>query len=175
MSAQPSPSPKPFRLVPGEIPEDGLHLEGEAPEDIFALEESNVRAVPPLRYRLFARVDDGLLIVTGTLECDFELVCGRCLERFRHRVSIPDFAAEFPVKNEPVFDLTEPIREDILLALPGYPRCDASSTDPRTCPAAGLFEGPSDGDQSPADAGDASPSRGSVWDALDKLRSNDPS
>ena len=67
--------------------------------------------------------------VRGKLEQDFDLVCSRCGKDFDDTVKVGDFTASFEIpENSPEVDLTEEIRESIILALPTYPVCD------ETCP-----------------------------------------
>ena len=77
-------------------------------------------------------------------------------------VAVPDFATQKELDGRELVDLTPEIREDIHLALPSYPRCDAGGG--KTCPAS--FPR--------ASADDASqPSGTAAWEALDKLKNKD--
>ena len=149
-----------------QIPEGGIRLEGEFPEEIFDLSaEDAAKPVGRARYRLFGERQGNFAIVTGEVEADFELHCVRCNEPFVERVEIGDFHAEEEVAADGMIDLTDRVREDILLALPGYPRCDEARLNPRRCPAEGRF---STVDVSPSESGDETQG-GSPWDALDTL------
>lgn len=150
-----------------QIPQDGLHLEGEEQDDILQLdnEPEHLRALGPLRYSLDVGLSDGGLWATGTLAMDVELQCVRCLEMFAYPVRVEDFAVQMDLGPEETIDLTPLLREDILLALPSYPHCDWSGE--RTCPAdrsaqenAGRLE------QSDENGHDPS----SAWRALDQLK-----
>ena len=48
----------------------------------------------------------------------------RCLEPFPFEIAVRDFAAHLPLTGPEEIDLTPFLREDILLNLPAYPRCD---------------------------------------------------
>lgn len=63
-------------------------------------------------------------------------------------------------------DLTEMIREDILLTLPNFPRCEDGNVEPRDCPAQGKF----DPAELAAEADEAPGGDRGVWNALDKLK-----
>lgn len=154
----------PFSLDLRSLPHDGKHIEGSVLPSFFALSPDDpVRAVAPLRYSLDIRIDGKDIIVTGSLAAVFSLECGRCTERFEHEVAVEDYLLEMPLENNQTMDLTEAIREDILLALPSYPRCEDGNISSRACPAEGRFQ---------SDEASAEPQGGDrgVWDALDKLK-----
>ena len=85
-------------------------------------------------------------------------------ERFEHRLEIPDYAAELEFEKDATINLTDTIREDTLLALPSYPRCEGGNVRPRQCPAEGRFEPVLEtAEEEPQSAGPG------VWEALNKL------
>lgn len=151
----------PFHIDFRSLPLDGKHIEGRLPASFFALTEADtVRALSPVAYSLDITKDGDDLVVTGSLEAAFSLECGRCTGRFERRVELSDYQLELAVENSPTMDLTEAIREDILLALPSYPRCEDGNVSPHPCPAEGKF----DAHDEPQPAGDK------AWEALDKLK-----
>ncbi len=159
-----------IRVPLKEIPEGGLPLSGEVPASIFNLPPHDpARADSPLRYDLLVELCDDTISASGAISADFQLQCGRCLESFPQRVEIADYFLDYPVENQSIIDLTDSLREDILLALPGYPRCEDSNLESRTCPAADLTEAAADAG-SPDD-----PSSPNVWSALDGLKTEDDS
>ena len=103
--------------------------------------------------------------ITGSLDATFSLECGRCLERFLQRVEMPDYTTEVPIEKETTMDLTELIREDILLTLPNFPRCENGNVDLRDCPAEGRFKATESSLAEEMPRAD-----GGVWNALDKLK-----
>ena len=118
------------------FPAGGLHLEGEEDRDILQLPEETSRALSPVRYCLDVGLSDGGLFATGSLAVDLELECVRCLTRFPYTVEVPDFAIQVELTTSETVDLTDEIREDILLALPPHPHCDWNGAT--TC--AGVLE-----------------------------------
>ncbi|HEX4086727.1 MAG TPA: YceD family protein [Chthoniobacteraceae bacterium] len=108
-----------------QIPAGGAHLEGEEPASILQLDEDPlVRPQGPVRYSLEVGLSDGGLFATGRLGVDLEMECGSCLKRFSYPLRIEDFATQVELTGSETVDLTEQVREDILLALPPYPHCD---------------------------------------------------
>jgi uncharacterized metal-binding protein YceD (DUF177 family) len=59
------------------------------------------------------------------MEQDFDLVCSRCGKDFDDTVKVDDFttSVEIDPKSGTV-DLTQEVRESIILALPTFPLCD---------------------------------------------------
>lgn len=158
----------PLRLEIGQIGPDGRRLHGSINTDIFELPEHDARPIPPLEYDFVARVTGDSVILDGDFLIGFDLSCVRCMERFRHQVELVDHKITIEIENPPILDLTGGIREDILLALPRYPRCDHDAVRIRVCPAKNQFAPENqfrpvaDGDR------DVAPDSG-VWDALDQF------
>ena len=145
----------------GEIPEDGVSLQGELNRNVFDLRDRLARPLSNLRYDLQARITDGYLVLQGQLEAEFELVCGRTTKGFSHTVHLAPYTEAVELENSEFLDLTDQLREDILLALPAYPRAPGSDEEDDL---------PLVGSDSPAQSEE---SRRSEWDALDGLETND--
>ena len=122
------------------IPEEGLAISGEIAEDIFQLPEGDSASpAGPVAYDARAYIIDGELTVEGQFQADFEVECARCLEKFILTVKLQGHNLTENLENPTEADLTDALREDILLALPVYPHCEEGKT-PRKCPAEGKFE-----------------------------------
>ena len=106
---------------------EGETLEGEV--DCVDLDEEFVKPFGGVRYSLTAQALGTELLVRGHLEQDFTLVCSRCGKDFDDTIGVDDFvtSVEIGEKTEEV-DLTNELRECIILNLPTYPVCD------ETCP-----------------------------------------
>jgi uncharacterized metal-binding protein YceD (DUF177 family) len=140
-----------------QIPQGGtLHLEGSEDPTFLGLEEIGADPASPLQYSLDVGISGGGIFATGQLKLRVRLTCVACLNEFEIDLTEP-FAFQQELDGREVVDLTSHLREDIHLALPAHPRCDAKG--PRVCPA--RFS-PAPGDP-PRHRGDA------PWDALDKL------
>ena len=148
-----------------QIPEDGLHIEGE--EAGFSLDlppEDHVKPLGSLGYSLDIGTSSDGLWATGELEIELELECVRCLEKFSYPLTVPDVALQMELPPQETIDLTPHLREDILLALPAYPHCDWSGE--RVCP--GRQEAKEDA-ASANGAGDPTHAP-SAWEVLDQIR-----
>ncbi|MEQ1850095.1 MAG: hypothetical protein ABMA01_00750 [Chthoniobacteraceae bacterium] len=107
-----------------QIPEEGKHYEGEEPAELLDLDDERTRALGPVQYALDVGLSDGGLFATGTLAVNVECQCVRCLEKFQRPLEVNDFACQVELEGREMVDLTEYLREDILLALPAHPHCD---------------------------------------------------
>src|ERR1041385_5016892 len=107
-----------------QIPPGGLHLEGEEPSSILDLHDENTRSTGPIAYSLDVGLSGGGLFAPGTLTVPVELQCVSCLDRSPFTLKVPDFACQVELTGAETVDLTEYLREDILLALPPHPHCD---------------------------------------------------
>ena len=142
-----------------QIPEDGLHIEGEAPNEVLDLNSDRAKATSPIAYSLDVGLSGGGLFATGTLSVEVECQCVRCLEKFARSLNVDDFACQVELDGREMVDLTEHVREDILLALPAHPHCDWDGE--KVCKA--QFR------DAPSEAEPLDDPR-EVWKGLDKLK-----
>ncbi len=143
-----------------QIPQgETLHIEDEADPAFLELEAADIQPVSPLRYSLDVGISDDGLFAAGSLSVRVKMRCVACLEEFETEIAVDPFALQKELSGREEVDLAPEIREDIHLALPAHPRCDADGR--KTCPAS--FP------QAPADA--STPS-GPAWNALDKLKTD---
>lgn len=157
------------QLSLGDIPENGLHLEGTLDPALFALNPEDATPGGPLEYRLDLLVSGDLLLVTGSLRAEFQRECVRCLDKFVEVILLDPYTADLSPEGNPTINLTERLREDILLTLPAYPHCDSSSEE-RECPASDRFLAPDPGDE-PADETGSPPG---AWDVLGDWQARPP-
>ncbi len=140
-----------------QIPADGLHFEGEEPCPLADLGQEEVKCAGPLTYSIDVGISEDSLWANGTLSQPVELGCVSCLRRFEHTIEVPGFALHMELGGPELVDLTPAVREDLLLNLPPYPRCDRDG---------GLVcEGPLPIASSPAEP----VKEKTNWGALDKL------
>ncbi len=154
----------PFLIDLHQLSAEGKTLHGQQPAEFFQLNTEDTVA-GPLDYELQVVREGDSLHAEGRLETTFDLQCGRCLARFPYRVGLDSYRAELPLENEATIDLTETLREDILLALPNFPRCEDGNVEPRDCPAEGRFDS-----TPPADETGLPGAERGIWNALDQLK-----
>jgi uncharacterized metal-binding protein YceD (DUF177 family) len=141
-----------------QIPPEGKHFEGEDPAGVLDLQDPSIQPTAPLAYSLDVGLSDGGLFATGRIQSAFRLQCVKCLESFEYPVVISDFACQVEIGSSEEVDLTESLREDIVLALPAHPHCDWNGLNP----CSGLRLPP----EEPVQTETPKP----VWDALDRLK-----
>lgn len=142
-----------------QIPAEGLHLEGEEDCPIPELEADGIHCAGPLHYDLEVGVSSGALWANGSLRQPVEMICVACLEKFVNDITVPAFALHKELHGPETVDLTPFIREDLLLNLPGHPRCDRDGG--RVCKAAS---------KTLDIATESEEKREHDWEALDKLK-----
>lgn len=147
-----------------EIRDAGLHLEGHlVPADLPALKElceADLAQFPdPVHYRIdISRIAD-IIEVDGNLDSTLALSCGRCLEPYKTSFSarfslafthqlpdvVDDDGEDVELSAEELglilietdtIDLTEPLQEQVMMALPIQPLCSESCRG--LCPQCGI-------------------------------------
>ena len=150
-----------------QIPDDGLHLEGEESADAYDLPEADgLRPLGPVAYSLDVGMNTDGVWATGELALDLELTCVRCLETFEYPLEVNDIAIEMERPATEIVDLTPLLRDDILLALPAHPHCDWSGE--RVCPA--QVQSAEGAVPLGASDGRGEPQPPSAWSTLDQLK-----
>lgn len=143
-----------------------VRLEGEiAPAELELTDvDELIHANEPLHYELEVEQNGQNLLVTGKLALTLDCECVRCLRPVRHKIVLDPYNALVPLEGEdaaPVVndlvDLTPFIREDILLAFPQHPACEAE------CESLPQLSG---AEQS----GGSALGEKSAWDELNKLK-----
>jgi uncharacterized metal-binding protein YceD (DUF177 family) len=141
-----------------QIPPEGKRFEGSDPASVLDVNEAHTVPVAPLHYCLDVGLSDGGLFATGRLESVFRVECVACLESFEYPISVPNFACQVELLGREQVDLTENLREDILLALPAHPHCDWNGL--KACGGTTLFPIQEPQSEQPKP----------VWTALDRLK-----
>ncbi|MEI8138922.1 MAG: DUF177 domain-containing protein [bacterium] len=126
-----------IKIEPWRIPEDGLDVEGQVPAEVVALKEDKSAPVSgPIDYELHVQCLEHELLVTGQVSTEVKFICSRCADSFVEEVSDPAFFFEQEVPNlHETLDLTDEVRETIILAFPNYPLCQESCHG--LCPVCG--------------------------------------
>jgi uncharacterized metal-binding protein YceD (DUF177 family) len=117
---------------------EGSQLTGDIPGSILDLRDDKyAHDNGPIQYDFFAYVASQELIVKGTLKAPISMLCGKCAEFFSTFLNVSSFLRAYPITDgvEKV-DLTEDIREDIILEIPSYPACPWEGKG--VCPFSGV-------------------------------------
>jgi uncharacterized protein len=107
------------------IPEDGMSIEGEEPGEILELAESGeISPAGTVKYALQVQLVTHELLVQGSVWADVKFVCSRCTDSFVREIRDDEFFCERPVENlNATVDLTDELRESIILAFSNFPVC----------------------------------------------------
>jgi len=141
---------------------DGEEFSGVLDDAIYDLKDDYLTPFAGLRYELFVQHIGRELLVRGSLEQDFTAACSRCGADFDFTVKVPDFLTSVETDEKVEFaDLTDELRECIILTLPTYPVCREDCRG--ICPTCGrnLNEGPCSCVRDDHDG---------RWDVLDNLK-----
>jgi uncharacterized metal-binding protein YceD (DUF177 family) len=150
------------------LPDEGKSYSGELPKEIFGLPEDDAQAVGPLRYELLAQRFGSELLLTGVLAASFEFTCVRTLHPFVQTIRLEDAAVSIEIEREGQIDVTEALREEVLINFPVDPRCEEGDV-PQKCEIDSRYLSV---DKAPEDGLPNSPRAGSDdrWSALDTLK-----
>jgi uncharacterized metal-binding protein YceD (DUF177 family) len=143
------------------IPPEGEQLLGVEPGTIMEWDDEDVRFSEEIAYDFHAQIQSNALLVTGTLRTPVHLRCSRCLKKFVKRLRVEQFVFHQELTGADFVDLTENIREDIILELPQRALCRPDC--PGLCPRCGQ-------DLS-AGVCQCTPTAGDLrWHALDQIK-----
>lgn len=145
------------------IPEEGLKIEEQELSDILTVEDKDIKFNVPVNVSVSANLVSGTLLVKGKLETKVSLTCSRCLKKFDKPLIGKDFSFDLDVKGQTEVDITDNVREGIILLLPVKPLCKKDCRG--ICPKCGqnLNEKECGCDRSQEDI---------RWSELDKLKLN---
>ena len=151
------------------IPEnESLVIEGQIIEDIWQLSDADIlKMAGPLDYKVTASIISENLLVRGDFVAPFTSQCTHCLDIFKFSVNLTEHSLLLPIEGNSTIDLTNSIREDIILALPNFPNCEEGEEKNRKCPASGKFAPQSDFEET----GNEKTEKSSLkdWEELNKL------
>ncbi len=151
-----------MKILVARIPEEGSNYEGSDPGSIMQVEKDPlIKEFGEIGYKLYAQRVSEELVVRGTLSAEVEMRCARCSEFFSTTVAVSDFLRAYPApKGTDSVDITEDLREDILLHVSGFALCGEDCKGICSQCGANLNHGPC---QCEKDEGP------SPWSALDGL------
>jgi uncharacterized protein len=107
------------------IPPEGIEYTGDiTPAELGLVEDDRLTLPNPLVYDLNLSMVSGSLLARGTLSMIARPRCDRCLHYYNLPLEVPDFCQYFEGVSDDVFDLTDSVREDIVLVLPQTLLCN---------------------------------------------------
>lgn len=108
------------------LPDEPYELRGEEDSAFLELESSERLPMTPdktVRYDLSASLAGNDLLVKGFAEFGLDTVCARCDAPIRRTIRADEICIYRENARDQEVDLTEDVREELLLALPTYFHC----------------------------------------------------
>ena len=152
-----------------EIPSSGYDLEGLVSFEELEIECDEVTELPwPAHFRLHVSQLGEDLLVSGEVWASVRLMCDRCAEFSRHDLAPSSVCHRYENVVGQVVDLTDDLREDILMSFPQVHLCSEECKG--LCPHCGknLNEGPCDCSDEDLEL-DPDEKEANPWSALDGL------
>ena len=149
------------QIHPRKIGPEGVTLRGAVPASCFDLPVTDrLSSKDDLVYNLFLSMVSHGLLVQGDVSIVLRCRCDRCLTYYDYALNIKELCYYYKEIKEDVIDLTEDIREDILLNFPQQLLCNPDCRG--LCPRCGQ-------NLNVRSCGCEAGNGGGVWDVLDKL------
>ena len=104
------------------IPEEGLRQRGTYDPAAMDMGRDDIHLTEPFEVDAFVTKVDEELVIRADIRCPVHLDCARCLEPFAETVET-DAVFSYTVQPTDVVDITEDIRQEIMLAYPARPLC----------------------------------------------------
>lgn len=162
-----------IKINTARIGEGGIFIEGEEDSSLLELESFHEQHIVPkgdIVYKLHAVIVGQDLLITGKVHVDVQTECDRCLKAIKTKLQIPSVCLHFEKVVEKEIDITENIREELLLDIPQRFICSEDCKG--LCPNCGanLNRGKCGcGRKKPKKKEDVPP-EDSAWGELDKLK-----
>lgn len=140
-----------------------MHVSGEEPADLLALTDDPLYTeLMPVTCELYVQMVDDALIVRGEVTTRVDAQCVRCSQIFSTTVTDSGFLRDYSeIPGVDFVDITEDLREAIILNLPPFPLCDDACKG--LCPTCGI-------DMNQATCDCLVDSKDGAWEALDNLK-----
>lgn len=108
------------------LAKDGEHITGSVPAEVFGYDPDDLLFTNPkdLFYSLDVRLLGGELLVRGSVSEEFTCLCVRCGREFQWTAADDDVLFSMEVSPDDFADLTEELRQSIVLSFPNHPLCD---------------------------------------------------
>ena len=104
------------------VPEEGLREHAAYDPAILDMDRSDIRLTEPFEIDAFIAKADRELVVNVDIRCPMRLMCARCLEEFG-QVMTADALFSYKVQPTGVVDITDDVRQEIILGYPMVPIC----------------------------------------------------
>ena len=111
-----------MKIHVNQVPPEGLKDHAAYDPGTLDMERFDVHLREPFEVDAFITKADQELVVSAEIHAPLRLTCARCLEEFLSVVST-DAMFSYKVQPTDVVDITEDVRQEIILAYPMIPVC----------------------------------------------------
>ncbi len=149
------------------LPEAGKKYSAQQDSESLSNVEVADTSFGTLAFDLLVQRFENELFVRGNISAPFKFRCVRCLGYFDYVVEVCDFATSFQIDSQNVVDVSDSLREEIVLDFPAYPKCADGGME-NDCMAKTPYFGVDK--EGGTGVNSSAPIRNSgVWDALNEL------
>ena len=111
-----------MKIYVNQVPETGLRNHAVYDPTTLDMDRDDIQLLEPFEVEAFVTKVDQELVVNAAIRCPLRLTCARCLEQFASVVTT-DALLSYKVQPTDVVDMTEDVRQEIILAYPVRPVC----------------------------------------------------
>lgn len=111
-----------MKIQVNRVPEEGLHCHESYDPAPLDMERPDVRLPEPFKVDADVALADRELVVNADIRARLFMTCGRCLDEF-HKVVELDAIFNYAVAPTDTVDITDDVRQEIILAYPMIPVC----------------------------------------------------
>ncbi len=104
------------------VPEEGLFCHESYDPAPMDMERNDLRLPKPIQVDANVALVDKELVVNADINCPLAMTCGRCLDDFESKVHVATIFS-YNVQPKDVVDITDDVRQEIILAYPMIPVC----------------------------------------------------
>ncbi len=114
-----------MKIYVNRVPAEGLAIATTYAPKVFDTGRDDARPTVPIHMAARITTTEDELFVQASLRCVLACTCARCLVGFEHVIT-KDCAFHYDVRARVVVDVTDDIRQEILLEYPMIPVCQAA-------------------------------------------------
>ncbi len=116
-----------IRIFVSKLTPEGIPVSGEISAEVLGLEsDNNIISVDSVSYDLVAQLVNNGVLVVGKVVAVMTCRCGKCMENYTYKHINSEICHFYEKPNKNEIDLTDDIREDILIGLPQKFVCSES-------------------------------------------------
>lgn len=104
------------------IPEEGLQQRATYDPSLLDMDRPDIHLREPFAIDAMLVLADKELVVHADIRCSVHLTCARCLDEFSQELT-PKAIFSYHVHPTDVIDITDDVRQEIILAYPMVPLC----------------------------------------------------